>query len=817
MRNIVLLITCLLAWGTSFAQKTGKITGKIVDEKQEVIPFALVKLLAYPDTVEIKTTKADFDGRFGFESVKSGNYTISVKMVGFKNVKTSFFTIKDADLVLPTIKIESLTKQLSAVTIEGKKPFIERRVDKTVINVENSIVASGGTALEVLEKAPGVIVDKQNDQIRLNNKSGITVMIDGRPNILSGADLTTMLSNMSSDQIGTIEIITNPSSRYDAAGNAGIINIKLKKNKNFGTNGTLSSTLGQGVVSGFPSDLYRAGLNLNLNHRVDKWNVFGNAGFARKSNFNQITVNRTSVSNNITSRFLQDFGRSNKGIGYSGKIGADYYASEKTTFGVMVDANTVDTKLGNFSQTNINEVLNGSATLSSVNQQADSKSPANNITANFNVKHDFSKAGESLTFDADYSGFSNERDETFDADYMDANQQLVRNTLLRNSSDTKIDVYALKTDYTLPISKTIGFEAGLKSSFVTTKNDFLSEKFLGNIWEKDLGKSNKFIYKENINAAYINISKKWDKWEVQAGLRAENTNANGHSVTDNQKFDRNYLSLFPTLFVSQQLNKDNNIRYAYSRRVDRPSYQQLNPFVFYMDPYAFDTGNPYLKPMFTDNFEISYGYKTAFSLSLNYSDTRNLIVQITEQNDVTRIVTVGRGNIGRSQNYSAGIYFPLTISKWWNMQNNASVYYNKVDDGNLSGGVYDVSNVAYNFNTSSSFRLPNNYSVEMNYWLNSPSINGQERSTVFRHALNLGLQKSLMNKKMKIRATIDDVFLTNQWQGEIIYQNLDLRIKNRSSSRRASLNISYNFGNQNLKSARNRKTATDDIKGRAGG
>lgn len=815
MKNSILILTCLLAWGTAFAQKTVRIAGKVIDEKAENVPFAMVKLLTLPDSTTVKALQSDLDGKFLFEQISVGDYVLKVNMVGYKNYLSSKFSIAD-DFTIPAIKLASLTKQLKEVTVSGKKDFIERRADKTILNVENSIISSGGSALEVLEKAPGVIVDKQNDQIRLNNKSGVMIMIDGKPNILSGADLTNLLGNMSSDQIGTIEIITNPSAKYDAAGNAGIINIKLKKNKNFGTNGSLSSSLGQGYVSGFPADLYRTALNLNLNHRVEKWNIFGNAAYSRKANFNQITVNRTSNLGAVQSQFLQDFGRSNKGYGYSGKIGADYYLSPKTTMGVMVDANILIVRLDNFSETRINAINGGVNNFSSVNQQANSKSPANNITANFNIKHDFEKKGASITFDADYSGFGNERNETFNAAYLDANNQLSNTTLLRNGNETKIDVFAAKTDYSFPISANLNLEAGLKTSYVTTKNDFLAERFLNNAWENNLGQSNNFVYKENINAAYFSLAKKWNKWEAQVGLRAENTKAKGNSITSQQTFDRNYLSLFPTFFISQNINKNNSLRYAYGRRVDRPSYQQLNPFVFYMDPFAFDKGNPLLKPMFTDNFEVSYSYKNAFSLSLNYSDTRDLIVQITEQDDVTRIVTVGRGNIGRSQNYSAGIYFPVTVAKWWSMQNNASIFYNKVDDNNLSGAVYNVSNVAYNFNISNSVRLPKDYAIEVNYWLNSPSINGQERSTVFRHALNLGVQKSLMNKKLKIRANIDDVFLTNQWQGEIVHQNLDLRIKNRSSSRRASLNMSYNFGNQNVKSARNRKTATEDIKGRAG-
>jgi len=718
--------------------------------------------------------------------------------------------------IADTVKAKAATvTKLKEVTVQAKKPFIEHRADKTIINVENSIVASGGSALEVLEKAPGVIIDRQNEQIRLNNKSGITVMIDGKPNVLSGAELTTMLSNMSSEQIGTIEIITNPSAKYDAAGNAGIINIKLKRNKNFGTNGSLSSNVGQGIVSGFPADLYRAGVNLNLNHRAQKWNVYGNGAFMRNATFNQIAVDRTTLSSGLASRFSQNFGRTNNAVGYAGKFGADYYANSKTTIGVMVDANTVDARMGFLSQLSINELKENIASSSSLEQVSNSKAPRNNLTANINLKHDLKKEGASLTFDVDYSGFGSKKDEGFDTKYLNGAGVVDKTTMLNNNSDTKIDVYAAKTDLTLPLSATANLETGLKSSYVTTNNDFIASEFLNGVWVNDLGKSNNFKYQENINAAYINLSKKWKKFEFQAGLRAENTNSTGISVTDHRTVNRNYVSLFPTVFLQQHLNKNNSIRYAYGRRVDRPNYQQLNPFAFYLDPYTVENGNPYLKPMFTDNFEISYSYKSAFTFSLTYADTRDLIVQITEQNDATRMITLNRNNIGRSQNYTAGVSFPLNPTKWWNMQNNFSAYYLKVSDGNLLGGVYNRSNVAYNLNTSNSFRLPDNFSVELNFWLNSPSVYGQEQSTTPRHALNIGVQKSMLNKRMKLRANMEDVFLTNQFAGKIVYQNLNLHVQNRSTSRRAVFSVSYNFGNQQVKSARSRVTATEDIKGRA--
>lgn len=704
--------------------------------------------------------------------------------------------------------------KLKEVTVQAKKPFVEYRADKTVINVENSIVASGSTALEVLEKAPGVTIDRQNEQIKLNNKSGITVQIDGKTNVLSGADITTLLSNMTSDQIASIELITNPSSKYDASGNAGIINIKLKRNKSFGTNGNLSLNTGQGLMPNAPSDLYRAGLMLSLNHRVNKWNVYGTTAFNRKVNFNNINVLRNTFTSNLTSAFNQNFDRVGEGFAYMGKIGADYYVSDKTVFGVMIDGNAIYTDLNNTSQTFINETRPNAVSNNIVNQQAYSESPVSNLTANFNMRHDFKKDGTSLTLDVDYSGFSNKKDENFDAQYINSSNVIDRTTALRNNTEAKIDVYAAKSDFAYPISKTLKLEAGVKSSYVITNNDFLSAALVGGLWQNDAGKSNNFIYKENINALYTSLSKNWSKWQVQLGLRAEHTHSNGNSVTAKKEVERNYLSLFPTLFVNQKLAENHNIRYSYSRRVDRPNYQQLNPFVFYMDPYAVDEGNPYLKPQFTNNVEIGYSYKEV-SFSLNYSGARDMITQITQQNDSTRIVSVIRKNLGRAQYYAANIYVPINVTKFWRMQNNVSFYINKFDDNNLEGGVFTANKFAYNLGSSQSFILPKNFTLEVNFWLNSPRVNGVEETTITQYAVNAGLQKSMLDKKLKIKLGMDDIFLTNRWEGKLAYQNVNLQIVNRYLSRRASFSVNYNFGNQQVKSARNRNTAAEDIKNRA--
>ena len=814
MKTLVLIAACLLVCGTSFAQKAAKITGTVTDEKGKGIAFARVKLLALPDTTVLKNVETDLAGSFTFSHGQWGDYVLTISMIGYQTYQTERFTFAGSDIRIPGAKLVNVPQQLREVSIQAKKPFVEFKADKTVLNVESSIVAAGGSALEVLEKAPGVTIDRQSDQIKLNNKSGITVMIDGKTNFLSGTDITTLLGNMSSDQIATIELITNPSARYDASGSAGIINIKLKRNKAYGTNGNLSLNTGQGLMPNAPSDLYRAGLQLTLNHRQNKWNIYNTTAFNRKVGFNNINVIRSTNSANLTSSFNQNFERVNEGYAYMGKLGADYYASEKTIIGVMIDANSIRTDLNNFSRTNIAEIRSTGTTNNVVNQHAYGKSPVGNITANFNIRHDLDTAGKSLTFDADYSSFSNRKNENFDAEYLDQTNVLTKTTALRNITDAQLSIYAAKTDFTLPISKTLKLELGLKSSYVITHNDFISEQLIADVWQNDVGRSNYFIYKENINAAYTNFSREWKKIQIQIGLRAEHTHSNGNSVTDQKEVDRSYLSLFPTLFVNHLLSKDNNIRYSFSRRVDRPNYQQLNPFVFYMDPFALDEGNPYLKPQFTDNFEIGYSFKES-SFSLNYSDTRDLITQISQQNETTRVVNVIRKNLGRAQNYSANLYVPIAITKFWKMQHNISLYYNKFDDSNLEGAVFTANKIAYNLNSSQSFILPYNFTAEISFWLNSPKIYGVEETTITQYAVNAGLQKSLMNKNLKIRIAMDDIFLTNHWEGRLQYQNVNLNVVNRYLSRRAVFTVNYNFGNQNLKSVRNRNTATEDIKNRA--
>lgn len=809
-------MTCLLAWGAAFAQKKGNISGKIVTETNEPLPYSLVKLVNIADTTKNMETSSNLDGLYQFVNVSEGQYLLRVKMVGYQPYNGQKFSFSGSDLQLPEIKMQSTSKQLKEVSVVGQKPFVERKADKTVLNVENNATAAGNSVLELLEKAPGVTIDRQTDQIKLNNKAGITVMVDGKTNYLSGADITTVLSNMTSDQVASIELITNPSSKYDAAGNAGIINIKLKRNKNFGTNGSAVLNTGWGGVKDGPNNLYRHSANLNLNHRTEQWNIFGNTTYNTRSGFNETLLTRTANTPSMRTTFDQSFNRKQKSPGYSAKIGADYYASKKTVLGVMVDFFNAKNEVMGLSSADVNEYQGNTHTLSYIRQNNGNNSKMQNVTANFNVKHDLPKEEANITFDVDYANYTMDRNDSFDARYLNTAQQETNSSNLRNIVDAKIDVIAAKTDFSWPFSKTLKFEAGLKSSFVNTNNDFVSEQLSNGSWADILGRSNLFIYKENINAAYSNLSKTWKKWDLQLGLRAEHTHSKGHSITSNKIVDRNYVSLFPSVFLKQELSKNHSFNYSYSRRIDRPSYQQLNPFVQYLDPYTIDSGNPYLNAQFTDNFEFAYNFKE-FSLSFNYADVRGMITQVSRQNDATRQIEVQRQNFGHANLYNANLFVPLKITKQWSMQNNFSANYQKYEDGTLVGAQFQKSKVSFNFNTSQSFVFSKTFRAELSFWYDSPRIRGVEETTIAQYALNLGVQKSLMQNRIKLRLSVDDILNTNYWEGRMKYQNVDMYVTNHYVNRRASFSINYSFGNQQVKSARNRKTSLEDIKGRTGG
>lgn len=848
-----LLLTMLLAFASvfTFAQTNGvtykgKISGSLFDEKKQALPFANVLLLKAKDSTLAKGAVSDLDGKFSFEQIAVGNdaqYIVSISMVGYKKYFSPKIILNNENLEvkLSTIQLNLDTQNLKEVTVTAKKPFIEQAADKLIVNVEGSIVATGSTVLEVLQKSPGVTVDN-NDNISVKGKQGVLVIMDGKPTYMSQSDLTNQLKNMNSDQIEKIEIISNPSSRYDAAGKA-VINIVTKKNKNFGTNGSISAGfsasfppyLSKGLNEDFskvetvkPGIMPKYNTSLNLNNRQGKFNTFANLTFSDNQRFN----------NNV---FVRDLGgkifeqyayRYNANQNFSYKVGTDFYATKKTTLGVLVNG-SVGAWQNKPNSPNINTTYikrsGNNVPDSSLVTTASTLRTWKNVTLNANFKHTFDSTGKELTADVDYSTYQNLGIERGMVSrfykYIDL-KEVESNAPLNITSNTpnQYNIIALKADYVHPLPKSKAkLEFGAKSSWVKSDNDI---RFFQN-GEVDKGRTNYFIYNENINAAYANFSKELSKkFSIQAGLRMEHTHSVGKSVTLDEKRERNYAQLFPSVFLNQTINKDNQISYSYSRRIERPDYESLNPFVYFLDPYTYQLGNGYLKPQYTNSFELTHSFKQAFVTSIGYSVTNDFMIEVIKNAindpevlakikkynniqgiDPEKITFATRENIAKFENINVNFSVPIPITKWWTAQNNISVFYNKYS-GQLLEQNLNVGQWAYNGYTNHSLKLPKNLTAEISMWYNSPNVYGMMRGNA-QYAVNAGLQKSFWNKKANLRLNINDIFLTNKFMGKTDFGGVKMTISNRWDSRAARLTFTYKFGNQNVKAARRRSTATE--------
>ncbi len=816
MIRLIFMAAFWLVSGLAMARNTFQVSGNVKNTKDEALSFANVFLYRSADSTFYKAAATGEDGRFLITEVESSHYYLKVSSVGYEDFFTPAFVIgtENPATHFSDIQMKESATQLQGVQVTAKKPFIEQHLDKMVLNVENSISASGSTALEILEKAPGVIVDRQNDQIRIRNKSGVVVMIDGKINYMSSEALAQYLGNLPSDQIASIEIITNPSSKYDAAGNSGIINIRLKKNQIYGTNGTLSASTGSGILENSTPDLYRGNLNLTLNRRNAKWNLFGNAGTGRNRWYNDNHFWRTVYFNNTKTDFDQYTERIGGGSFYYAKAGADYFLTENTTIGLQADYNLWKGTMISEGNTLVNRITGGEVVPVTLIPGSDREMNNQNFSGNFSIRH--RKEQKEISFDMDYSGYRQNSDQVFTNNYYSTAalpDSVTRQWVIQ---PTDINIYSAKLDFSLPFENKMKLDFGGKTTLVTADNNFTYQDFVEGKWENNKDRSNHFRYRENVNALYTSIGYQKEKWSFQVGVRAEHTVSDGNSVTLDLRNKRSYLNIFPTGFFNYQLSEDHALKYAYSRRIDRPNYGNLNPFIFYLDPYFYVLGNPDLRPQFTNSNEMTYSYKGEYTGTLAYADTRQMINEVIMQDAESGVNISQNQNIARLRSYSATFSVPVKINNWWSSQNNFNLFYNHYTDQNLSGNPLNNKGVMAGINTTHTFTLPKDWSAEINYWYYSPGVYGVFRQTKAQQAFNPGIQKTFLDKKAKLKLNINDLFLTSLFQGYVENGDVNLKIANRWNARRVALTFTYNFGNQNVKGV-NRSSGSEDEKRRVGG
>lgn len=803
---IKVLTTTVLIFVSSFLycqQKT--IEGKITNGKKQPIAFANIVIVSKANNKVFKGSFADSLGHFSITIKNNGQYKLVVSNTGFATDSASVFTIDSATTVmqLPNIILAEAFKIGTEIIVQTKKKFIEIQADKTVLNIENSIVAVGNSAFELIKKAPAVTVDK-DDNLKL--KGGIAIIyVDGKPFYLSGEQLTQYLKNLQADAISKIEIIGNPSSKYDAAGLTGIINIRLKKNKQFGTNGSL--TLGTGYGR-YP----KVNSALTLNYRAKGINVFTDGSLGYNESFNNLTYN--SIINNGSSYSIQN--RDNywhpKTNWYSYKIGADFTVSNKTIIGILVKGNG----------DNVNAITDNNTIFSNQNQktlqgiitQKDDHQNTKSISYNINLKTEIDSLGSELTADADYVTYNRKANDVNYNNFYDGNNNPYRNAYtFRNASPADINIKTIKTDLIKVLSSSLKIETGAKYSAVQN-NNYLKVDSLNsnNNWVIDYNRTNTFIYTERITASYFNFTKDWKKISLQTGLRLEHTNYTGNSVTLLQVRDSSYTNLFPSVFITYRQNLKNTWNASYSRRINRPSYQSLNPFINFIDPFTQFEGNPNLKPSFTQSFEVKHSYNDFIYSSLSYSYTRAQTANVILQDKNTGAVRNITANVGNSSYLSLNVSASLQPFKWWNMDNNI----------NFSGGNSTSTYPNYEFNQSffgvdiswdNTFKLPKKFKVQLSAFYSTPYKDGisQIRSN---YVATIGLQKTFGDGKALLKINYNNFIGTNAYRAIYLSNNLNIDWTNRWEGRRINISFNYKFGNNNVKASRQHKTASDAEKNR---
>ncbi|HWD87056.1 MAG TPA: outer membrane beta-barrel family protein [Mucilaginibacter sp.] len=804
------LLLLFIAAGASYAQgpqAPGQVSGTLLDEQGKPMMYASASLLNAKDSTLVKGVISNEQGVYTFDHIKEGQYIVKASPVGYEKAVTKPFSIdKGSEAVtLPKMVMQPNVRTLSAVSITAAKPLVERKIDRTVVNVEGSVLAAGNSAMDILERAPGVEVDK-DDNISLKGKQGVTVMINDKLTYLTATQLATLLRSTDGNTISSIEIITNPSAKYDAAGNSGIINIKLKKNKQTGTNGSITAGVGYGAY-------WKDNQTLQLNHKDGNFNIFGSFSHNDNKRIQDIGIRRVitdSVGGVTYFRQTAPFIEADHNNSY--RLGADYDLSPKNTIGFVINGyfNSEQDGINNHTYigpdfTRADSTLH---TVSSVHQTY------NNFAVNLNDTYKIDTAGQQLNVDLDYSKFNNNALSQYTTDYFLADGSAQHpESFLGNLTPSVIDIHTAKADYSKPLSKSLKMETGMKLSDVKTDNN-LTEK---TVMTDPYVSTNHFIYDEKIDAGYINFNKSYKNFSVQAGVRAEYTSslAKGDSANVISNIPRHYLDFFPSLFLNQTINDKNEINFSYSRRIDRPQYDNLNPFVFHIDPYTYQKGNPYLQPQYTNNFEMNYTYNKSITLTLGYSHTTNVITEVPGTDPATKVSFITQANLQVQNAWNVNLYAPYTITKWWEGNINATTFYLGFKSNDLEGGNLDRGQVAYNIRATETFTPFAGYKAELTGHYQSDLTYGLY-DVKPRYSVDAGISHSFDHKKLNVKLSTSDIFNTLRNDVNSDYQSTVLFITQKRESRITRLTLTYNFGNNKIH-AREHESGADDLKQRVKG
>lgn len=760
--------------------------------------FANVLLMKSADSTLVKGALTSESGTFELKEIPGGSYYIQASFVGFQPASSATFQV-NSNTTVPDIFL-SEGEELGEVVVQAKKPLFTQKVDRLVINVENSIVSSGGTALEVLERSPGVVVNRQNNAISVVGKDGVVVMINGKTSYVPASTLVQMLDGMSADNIESIELITTPPANFDAEGNAGFINIVLKKNADLGLNGSysLSAGYGDGVVT---ND------NINFNFRKNNFNLFGGYSFRLDKRAQIFKTSREYMQDGDLASTSSVTDRDRTQRNHNVRLGADYQISEKTIMGVILTA--FDNRWSMDAVNNSVDRLNGDP-IGFVELLNTEVNQLKHFGANYNVKHNFTD-DEFISMDLDYLFYEFNNPTDYTNSFFDGNNMFIETSLLRSRKETPLTTLVGKLDYSKKINDELKFELGVKGTKSDFENDVSVEDLVKGVWIFDPTLTNFSVLDETILAAYTAADYTIDdKTSLKAGVRYEHTDSQLDTDTQGTVVDRQYGLWFPSVFLNRQWTDEFSMNLSYSKRITRPTFNDLAPFVIFFEPNTFISGNASLQPAISNAFKYDINFKNYF-LSFGYTNEDASIANFQERIDPeTGRLIFEAANLDYIRTFSIIAGIPVKLTEWWRTQNNLTYVRQKVRSFYLGTPVEQELGI-FSVNSTQSFKVSDSFSMELSGFYNGPGFFGNALYEEV-YGVNFGVQNKFSDKWGTLKFSINDVLDSVEFRGgtKLPEQNIVTQNLFDFSNRTFSITYTRNFGNNELRSARNRQTGAEE-------
>lgn len=800
MRTVSIILALQIFLSLSLEAQT--ISGTVKNTTGAAVSGATVSLLRAADSAVVKLQVSGNDGSFLFTAADTGRYLLSASSVGYRTAFSPLLQGGNGSQVVNLLLSEAATG-MTAVVVSAKKPMIQVKGDRMVLNVEGTINATGSTVLELLRKAPSVTVSSE-DRISMGGKNGVQVFIDGRPTPLAGADLAAYLKSVQSSDVEAIELITHPSAKYEAAGNAGIINIRLKKNKAFGTNGSVTAGYNQGIYG-------KSNGSLSLNHRTAKWNLFGNLGYNGGITQKAMTMNRRLVD----SAFNQFGVMKDNSQTVNLKLGADWFLNREHTVGLLINGNFSQSALTNDSYTTIAPLASRPTRI----LRADNRYASARDHLHVNLNHLWSgKEGKTFSFNADYGFYNLQGSQLQPNFYYDGEGKTLLNTITYEMiTPTQIDIFSAKGDYEQPFGGgKLG--TGVKTSYVVTDNDFQRYNLAQAGKALDYDRSNRFAYREAIHAAYLNWSRQWKTFQLQAGLRAEGTVIRGKSSgkkegggaygTTDSLFRQVYPGLFPSLSVNYSKDPAHQFSLSVSRRIDRPDYQDLNPFELKIDDYIFQRGNAYLRPQYTTGVGVGYVFMQKLNTSLDYSYVKDIASWLVDTAEGSKSL-ISKRNLAAQKLLSLNVSYPLQY-KAYSLFANMNANYTAFTGDFGAGRTLDEKGFGMNLHLQNSLKFAKKWTAELTGLYSSPSLQeGNMRARSF-WTVDAGVQTKVLQDRATVKLSVSDVFNTLNFSSTSLFAGQRVDYTTKLETRQVKLSFAFRFGSQEVKAARQRKAGAEE-------